>query len=54
MGAMATNAQDFYSDDVNGCAATAVSHQNLTSLAQIFTSLAQTLSTSRLVPTSWI
>ncbi|MGD0913256.1 MAG: hypothetical protein ABR928_15300 [Terracidiphilus sp.] len=53
IGAMATSSTQFYSDDANGCAPTLDSHKNLTSLQSIFTSVAQSLSTARLIPISW-
>jgi Flp pilus assembly protein TadG len=53
IGAMATNANDFYSDNANGCAAVAPSLAGLTSLANIFHSIANNFSTARLIPNSW-
>jgi hypothetical protein len=50
---MATNANDFYSDNANGCAAVAPSLAGLTSLANIFHSIANNFSTARLIPNSW-
>ena len=54
LGAMATNAGTFYSDDANGCSAVAPSLQNMTSLAQIFTSIVNGFSTSTVIPNSWL
>jgi Flp pilus assembly protein TadG len=54
LGAMATNANTFYSDDANGCSAVAPSLQNMTSLAQIFTSIVNGFSTSTVIPNSWL
>jgi len=53
LGAMATNANTFYSDDADSCAAVSPSLTNVKSLAAIFHSIANNFSTARLIPNSW-
>jgi len=53
LGAMASNSTTFYSDDYNGCSAASPSLAGLTTLADIFTSIADSFSKARLVPNSW-
>jgi len=48
--AMASAQVNFYSDDANGCQATAPSNQNLTKLTSIFTAITNNLTTPRLIP----
>ena len=52
MGAMASSQVNFYSDNANGCAATAPTNQSFTQLTAIFRAIANNLSTPRLVPNS--
>jgi Flp pilus assembly protein TadG len=49
LGAMASNANTFYSDDASGCAATG-KNADYTSLAQIFQAIFTTLTSPRLIP----
>ncbi len=53
IGAMATSQYDFYSDDYLGCTPVATGLLSYTSLSSIFTSIAQSFSTTRLVPNGW-
>ena len=48
IGAMASNANTFYSDDTNGCAAT--NNATFTTMAQIFQAIGNGLTASRLIP----
>jgi hypothetical protein len=48
--AMATSKNDFYSDDGDGCQATAPSNQSLTKLTQIFQAISSNFTNSRLIP----
>ena len=48
IGAMATNANTFYSDDTNGCAAT--NNAAFTTMTSIFTAIGNGLTAARLVP----
>jgi hypothetical protein len=48
--AMASAAVNFYSDDGDGCQATAPSNQSLTKLTAIFRAITNNLSTPRLIP----
>ncbi|HEY1806458.1 MAG TPA: hypothetical protein VGG45_18445 [Terracidiphilus sp.] len=50
IGAMASAATNFYSDDANGCEATAPSNQNLTQLTAIFRAIVDNLGEPRLIP----
>lgn len=50
LAAMASSQVNFYSDDGNGCQATAPSNQNLTKLTAIFHAITSNLSTPRLIP----
>jgi hypothetical protein len=49
--AMASAATNFYSDDGQGCEATAPSNQNLTKLTAIFRAIVDNMSSPRLIPT---
>ncbi len=48
--AMASSAVNFYSDDGQGCEATAPSNQNLTKLTAIFRAIVDNMSSPRLIP----
>jgi hypothetical protein len=48
--AMASTATNFYSDDGQGCEATAPSNQNLTKLTAIFRAIVDNMSSPRLIP----
>ena len=48
--AMASSAVNFYSDDGQGCQATAPSNQNLTKLTAIFRAIVDNMSSPRLIP----
>ena len=48
--AMASAATNFYSDDGQGCEATAPSNQNLTKLTAIFRAIVDNMSSPRLIP----
>lgn len=48
--AMASSQVNFYSDDGNGCQATAPSNQSITKLTAIFRAITDNLSTPRLIP----
>jgi hypothetical protein len=50
LAAMASAQTNFYSDDGNGCQATAPSNQNLTQLTAIFRAIMNNLTAPRLVP----
>jgi len=50
MAAMASAQVNFYSDNANGCVATAASNQNITDLASIFHAITNTLTAPRLIP----
>jgi Flp pilus assembly protein TadG len=50
LAAMASAQVNFYSDDANGCQATAPSNQALTKLTAIFRAITDNLSTPRLIP----
>ncbi len=50
--AMASSQLNFYSDDANGCQATAPSNQSITKLTAIFRAIADNMSTPRLIPNS--
>jgi len=50
LAAMASSQVNFYSDDANGCQATAPSNQALTKLTAIFRAITDNLSTPRLIP----
>jgi Flp pilus assembly protein TadG len=50
LAAMASAAVNFYSDDANGCQATAPSNQSITKLTAIFRAITNNLSTPRLIP----
>jgi hypothetical protein len=52
MAAMASSQVNFYSDDANGCQATAPSNQAITKLTAIFRAITQNMSTPRLIPNS--
>ncbi len=52
LAAMASAATNFYSDDTNGCLATAPSNQNITKLTAIFRAITNRLSNPRLIPNS--
>jgi len=47
---MASSAANFYSDDGQGCEATAPTNQNITKLTAIFRAIVDNLSTPRLIP----
>ena len=47
---MASSAVNFYSDDGQGCEATAPSNQNLTKLTAIFRAIVDNMSSPRLIP----
>jgi hypothetical protein len=47
---MASTATNFYSDDGNGCEATAPSNQNLTKLTAIFRAIVDNMGEPRLIP----
>jgi Flp pilus assembly protein TadG len=49
--AMASSAVNFYSDDGDGCEATAPTNQNLTKLTAIFRAIVDNMSSPRLIPT---
>jgi putative Tad-like protein involved in Flp pilus assembly len=48
--AMASNVNDFYSDNSGGCSALSPANLNFTSLAQIFEAIVDNLSTPRMIP----
>jgi hypothetical protein len=48
--AMASAQVNFYSDDGDGCEATAPSNQNLTKLTAIFRAITDNMSSPRLIP----
>ena len=50
LAAMASAEVNFYSDDANGCPATAPSNQAITKLTAIFRAITDNLSTPRLIP----
>ncbi len=50
LAAMASSAVNFYSDDGQGCQATAPSNQNLTKLTAIFRAIVDNMSSPRLIP----
>jgi len=50
LAAMASSAVNFYSDDGQGCEATAPSNQNLTKLTAIFRAIVDNMSSPRLIP----
>jgi len=50
LAAMASSQLNFYSDDGNGCQATAPSNQNITKLTAIFRAITDNMSTPRLIP----
>ena len=50
LAAMASTATNFYSDDGNGCEATAPSNQNLTKLTAIFRAIVDNMGEPRLIP----
>jgi hypothetical protein len=50
LGAMASTATNFYSDDGEGCVATAPTNQNLTKLTAIFRAIVDNMSAPRLIP----
>ncbi len=50
LGAMASNVQNFYSDDGEGCKAAAPSNQNLTKLTAIFQAITDNMTSPRLIP----
>ncbi len=50
LAAMASTQTNFYSDDAQGCQATAPSNQNIKQLTAIFHAIANNMSTPRLVP----
>ena len=50
LAAMASSAVNFYSDDAQGCQATAPSNQNLTKLTAIFRAIVDNMSSPRLIP----
>jgi hypothetical protein len=47
---MASSAVNFYSDDGQGCEATAPSNQNLTKLTAIFRAIVDNMGEPRLIP----
>ncbi len=49
--AMASTTSNFYSDDADGCEATAPSNQNLTKLTAIFRAIVDNMGEPRLIPT---
>jgi Flp pilus assembly protein TadG len=51
LAAMASSAVNFYSDDGQGCEATAPTNQNLTKLTAIFRAIVDNMSSPRLIPT---
>jgi len=51
LAAMASTATNFYSDDGDGCEATAPSNQNLTKLTAIFRAIVDNMGEPRLIPT---
>ncbi|HTW77988.1 MAG TPA: hypothetical protein VME23_00460 [Terracidiphilus sp.] len=53
LGAMATGPSDFFSDDVDGCAATDVNNLDDTTLKKIFMKIGANLTSARLVPNSY-
>ncbi len=52
LAAMASSQLNFYSDDANGCQATAPTNQAITKLTAIFRAIANNMSTPRLIPNS--
>ena len=50
LAAMASSAVNFYSDDGEGCQATAPTNQNLTQLTAIFRAITKQMSSPRLIP----
>jgi hypothetical protein len=50
LAAMASSAVNFYSDDGDGCEATAPTNQNLTKLTAIFRAIVDNMSSPRLIP----
>jgi hypothetical protein len=50
LGAMASSAANFYSDDGSGCQATLPSNQSITQLTAIFRAIANNMSSPRLIP----
>ncbi len=53
LGAMATSASTFYSDDADSCSAISATLSGITSLSGIFHSISNNFSTARLIPNSW-
>ncbi len=53
LAAMASAAVNFYSDDGEGCQATAPTNQSLTQLTAIFRAIVNNLSAPRLIPNNW-
>jgi len=47
---MASSAVNFYSDDGEGCQATAPTNQNITKLTAIFRAITEQMSSPRLIP----
>jgi len=53
IGAMASNANTFYSDNMGGCPAITVANGNYKTLAQIFKAIVSGLTAPRLIPSNW-